>query len=91
MTFSIEYPPATKACARCQSPLVWLYSARTSKWFSVVPEPAETDVIRVHRCPQYPDDRPAPAWREIHEIDEDTKRVGIARVRQALASKENET
>ena len=32
MTMSIEYPPDLKACARCQSPLVWLYSARTSKW-----------------------------------------------------------
>lgn len=90
MTFSIEYPPTTKACARCQSPLVWLYSARTSKWFSVVPEPAETDVIRVHRCPQYPDDRPAPSWRE-EPRDVIPSHVGREKVRQALASKENET
>lgn len=88
MTFSIEYPPDTKACARCQSPLVWLYSARTSKWFSVVPEPSETDVIRVHRCPQYPDDRPPPAWRDVVEQPAEVIHAGAERVRQVLAEKE---
>jgi len=85
MTFSIEYPPTTKACARCYSPLVWLYSARTAKWFAVVPD-TEVDVIRVHRCPQYPDDRPPPSWREVREIDPETAHVGAALVREVIAA-----
>lgn len=86
MTLSIEYPPDTKACARCYSPLVWLYSARTGKWFAVVPEATETDLIRVHRCPQYPDERPPASWRETREIDPSTARAGAALVREVLAT-----
>src|SRR4051812_39936104 len=92
VTLSIEYPPDRKACARCQSPLTWLYSPRTGKWLGVVVD-VDVDLIRVHRCPQYPGDRPQPSWREVREIDPATARAGAALVREVLAntSKEIET
>ena len=90
MTLSIEYPPTTRACARCARPLAWLYSARTGKWVAFATEPTDIHLLRVHDCPQYPDDRPPPAWRDLTEIDEDTKRLGIARVRQVLATKDRQ-
>lgn len=90
MTLSIEYPPTTKACARCSSPLTWCWSDRSRKWFAAVPESDDPDLFRVHRCPQYPDDRPPPSWRETREIDPGTAAAGAALVREALAGSKDQ-
>lgn len=44
----IEEPPDVRACAGCQRPLVWLYSFRTGRTFSVVA--TSTSSFEVHQC-----------------------------------------
>lgn len=90
MTMSIEYPPDTKACARCNKPLAWLYSARTGKWVSFATEPTDIHLLRVHDCPQYPDDRPPPAWRDVVEQPAAVIHAGAERVRQVLATRDQQ-
>lgn len=90
MSLTIDDPPDIRACARCTRPLLWCWSSWSKKWFAAIPEPDDRGLFRVHRCPVFPGDRPAPAWREVVEVDEDTKRLGIARVRQVLATKDQQ-
>lgn len=86
MSLTIDEPPAVQACARCTKPLLWCWSERSGTWFAAILEPADRELFRIHRCPLFPGDRPPPAWREVVEVDEETRRLGIARVREALAT-----
>lgn len=81
----IEEPPDIRACTDSMTPLVWLYSARTSHWVPFCTEPLDTAVLRLHRCRRHGD--PPPTWREIQARDPETVRAGAARVRAELRGK----
>jgi hypothetical protein len=57
---TIDDPPAANACSTCMSPLLWLYSYRTGRTFSVVAVDHET--LRVHGCKELQDPR---TWRDV--------------------------
>lgn len=60
----IPDPPNRPACSACMSPLIWLWSARTSQWVSFVPAPAGgPHAITPHPCRS--SDGP-PTWRDRH-------------------------
>lgn len=81
---TIEDPPIATACAGCQRPLVWVYSARTGKWVAVVPDGGQADIMRVHRCR---DGIPQPSWRDTPPAGDPAERArrGRALVDAALA------
>jgi hypothetical protein len=86
----IEEPPDIRACAASQVPLVWLYSARASKWKSYEPVDGDLDLMRRHRCEHHGD--PNPPWRQLELQHPSTIHAGAERVRRELeknASKEN--
>jgi hypothetical protein len=87
----IEEPPDRLACAQHQVPIVWLYSARASKWKAFVPVDGDTDTIRRHRCDFHGD--PNPPWRQLEFQTPETIHAGAERVRQEIknASKEDDS
>lgn len=91
MSLTIDDPPDVAACAPCGRPLAWLYSARTGKWVAFATVVDDTRLLRVHECPQRPWDRSPPAWRDVVQQPAEVIHAGAEKVRQVLASKENET
>lgn len=59
----IEEPPDIRACAALAVPLVWLYSARASKWKSYEPVDGDLDLMRRHRCEHHGD--PRQPWEQL--------------------------
>lgn len=84
----IEEPPDIRACAPCAKPLTWLWSARTGQWVAFHSDPGSTRTLHVHECALV--GHPAPSWRHLEKQDPQTVHAGAARVRQVLASKEND-
>lgn len=66
----VEEPPDIAACASCGSVLVWLYSFRTGKTFSAVPDETERGTFRVHTCRHAQD---YPTWKAVRRRDEPTE------------------
>jgi hypothetical protein len=80
----IEEPPTDiRACATCQRPLVWLFSARTRVWIAFATVPDKVDELRVHRCRLEP--RSSDYWRYLELQDPETIHAGAALVRAELA------
>lgn len=85
----IEEPPDIRACARHQVPVVWLYSARASKWKAFEPVDGDTDTVRRHRCDFHGD--PNPSWRQLELQPPEVIHAGAERVRQELEAATKET
>lgn len=62
----IAEPPDIAACASCGSVLVWLYSFRTKRTFSVIPDETEHGTFRLHTCRHAQD---YPTWKAVRQPD----------------------
>lgn len=79
----IEEPPDDlRACATCQRPLVWLFSARTRVWLAFATVPGDLETLRVHRCRLEP--RSSDYWRYLEPQSPETIHAGAERVRREL-------
>lgn len=80
----IEEPPATRACAACDSALDWVYVHRLAKWCAITKYRSDPDprVVRIHDCPLpgVPRD-----WRSIKRQPPEVTRRGIRRARMVAA------
>lgn len=82
----VDDPPDVKACASCHSPLLWLYSFRTGRTFSVVAVDNET--LKVHGCQHAQD---AVTWRSLRRGTPPTAEYVEARAELKERSGEEQT
>lgn len=78
---TIPDPPPAAACATCARPLVHLWSPRTNRWQTFATEPADPDLLRVHRCHERHDPWD---WRTRPAVQPERIHAGADRVRAAM-------
>lgn len=82
----IHEPPDIRACAACQRPISWLYSARTRTWVAFAHDRDDRLALRVHTCKLLgqPDRTP---WRYLEPVQPEIRQAGVRRARAVLAAK----
>lgn len=79
----IPEPPDNRACTACMRPLLWLWSARTTRWVSFVPDPSDTRTLHVHECAEGGDR--VPSWRDFTPRFTEPDPAAVDRVRRGAA------